>query len=188
MKNGLLEKEKALAKIAREIARCAICQKDKVGLPVAGEGNANAEIVFIGEAPGKEEAKTGRPFIGRSGKVLRKLIAEAGLSEGDVYITSPVKYLPEYVTPTLQDVEHGRLHLNKQLEVIEPKIIVLLGRVAALALLHKNIQVAKEHGTIIEQDGRRYLIVYHPAATLYSPKLRVELVEDFKKLKGLIKT
>jgi DNA polymerase len=180
------EKQIALDKIAKEIANCKICKKDKIGLPVPGEGSPNAKVVFIGEAPGKEEAKTGRPFIGRSGKLLRTLIAEAGLKEKDVYITSPVKYLPKYITPTPEDVAHGRIHLFKQLEIIDPKIIVLLGRVAALAVLEQDISVAKEHGKIIKKDGKQYLITYHPAAPLYSPKLRTEIMKDFKKLKKLL--
>ncbi len=181
-------KQKQLDAIARKIETCAICKKDKIGKAVPGEGNADADIVFIGEAPGKQEAETGRPFIGRSGKLLRALIAEAGLKEEQVFITSPVKYLPKYVTPTEADVDHGRTHLFAQLDIIEPKIIVLLGRVAALAVLKKNISVAKEHGKILKQEDKTYLFAYHPAAPLYSPKLREELVKDFKKLKRLIKS
>jgi DNA polymerase len=186
MKLTLAGKQKALDKIARKIAACKICQQGKVGLPVPGEGNAAADIVFIGEAPGKEEAKTGRPFIGRSGKLLRQLINETGLSENEVFITSPVKYLPEYVTPTPEDVAHGRVHLMEQFKIIEPKVVVLLGRVAALAVLEKDISVAKERGTVVEKDGLKYLMTYHPAAPLYSPKVKAELLKDFEKLKTLI--
>lgn len=186
MKLTLADKQKALDKIARKIAACKICQQGKVGLPVPGEGSANADVVFIGEAPGKEEAKTGRPFIGRSGKLLRQLITEVGLSEDEVFITSPVKYLPEYVTPTPEDVAHGRIHLMEQFKFIEPKVVVLLGRVAVLAVLQKDIAVAKEHGTIVEKDGLTYLMTYHPAAPLYSPKVKAELLQDFEKLKNLI--
>ena len=181
-----MDKQKALDKIAKEIENCKTCKKGKIGVAVPGEGNADADIVFLGEAPGKNEAATGRPFIGRAGKVLRGLIEEAGLKDSDVYITSPVKYLPKYVTPTPADVAHGKTHLDKQLAVIEPKFVVLMGRVAALAMLGRDIQVAKEHGKILEQDGRKYLIAYHPAAPLYSPKVRVELEKDFEKLKKLI--
>lgn len=180
------QKQQKLDAIAKEIERCKVCKKGKVGIAVPGEGDADADVVFIGEAPGKNEAKTGRPFIGRAGKLLRSLIAEVGLKDEDVFITSPVKYLPEYVTPNEADVAHGRTHLNKQLDVIEPKVIVLLGRVAALALLQKNVSVAKEHGKVIVQDGRTYLQVYHPAAPLYSPGLRIEILKDFKKLKRIL--
>jgi uracil-DNA glycosylase len=187
VKKSVSSKQKALEKIAQEIAHCKVCQKDKVGVSVPGEGNADADVMFVGEAPGKEEAKTGRPFIGRAGKLLRGLIAEAGLKDEQVFITSPVKYLPKHVTPTPEEVAHGRTHLFEQIAVIEPKVIVLLGRVAALAVLERNILVAKEHGKVIEQEGKRYLLAYHPAAPLYAPKVKTEIIKDFKKLKTLIK-
>ena len=177
---SLKNKQAELDKIAREIENCIICQEDKVGKAVPGEGNANAEVVFIGEAPGKKEALTGRPFVGPAGKVLRGLIKGIGLKDEDVFITSPVKYLPEYVTPTPNDISHGKTHLFKQLAVIQPKVVVLMGRVATLAMLDTNVAIAKEHGKIIEQDGIRYLITYHPAAPLYDPRVRKEIEKDFK--------
>ncbi len=179
-------KAAALAEIAAEIAACKKCKVKKIGVSVPGEGDADADVVFVGEAPGKNEAVTGKPFIGRAGKLLRALIAEAGLRDADVFITSAVKYLPEYVTPTLADIEHGRTHLFAQLDVIQPKIIVLLGNTAAVALLDHKISIAKDHGTTIQQDGRTYLVAYHPAAPLYSPKLRTEIAKDFAKLKALL--
>jgi DNA polymerase len=184
---SLKSKQLKLAKISREIIQCKICQKDKIGMAVPGEGNADADIIFLGEAPGKKEALTGHPFIGPAGKVLRGLIKQVGLKDENVFITSPVKYLPKYVTPTGEDVAHGRIHLDRQIKVIEPKIIVLMGRIAALAMLKKDIQVAKVHGTIIKQDGLKYLITYHPAAQLYSPKIKKELIKDFKELKKIIR-
>lgn len=180
-------KQKQLDKITQEIVDCKICKKDKIGVAVPGEGNADADVVFIGEAPGKEESKTGRPFIGRSGKVLRALIADVGLKDEEVFITSPVKYLPTYVTPTLQDIEHARIHLNKQLKIINPKVIVLLGNTATIALLHKKVLISKEHGTFIEQGGRTYMMMFHPAALLYNPKVRELIMGDFKKLKRFLK-
>lgn len=181
-------KAAALAEIASEIAVCKKCKVKKIGVAVPGEGDADADVVFVGEAPGKNEAVSGKPFIGRAGKLLRALIAEAGLRDADVFITSAVKYLPEYVTPTLGDIEHGRTHLFAQLDIIQPKIIVLLGNTAAVALLDHKISIAKDHGTVIVQDKRKYLVAYHPAAPLYSPKLRVEIAKDFTKLKALITT
>ena len=97
-------REEQLLKIAQEIESCIECREGKLGRAVAGEGSAYAEIAFIGEAPGKEEAKVGRPFIGRSGKFLRSMIREIGLEEKEVFITSPVKYLPRRGTPTKADI------------------------------------------------------------------------------------
>lgn len=179
-------KAEQLQVIAHEIENCKICKIGKHGKAVPGEGNADANILFVGEAPGRTEAETGRPFVGRSGKLLRKMIQEVGLSEEEVYITSPVKYLPDYVTPKPTDVVHGKTHFDKQVEVINPKVIVLLGRVAALAVLNKNISVVKEHGTIIKENGRKYFITVHPAAALRFTKMKNTLLEDFKKLQRII--
>jgi len=177
-------KQKALDRIAAEIVRCKTCKRGKIGRPVPGEGNPNANIVFIGEAPGKTEAQTGRPFVGRAGKILRDLIQAAGLDAEKVYITSPVKYLPKYVTPTPADIAHGRKHLEAQLKIIAPKIVVLLGNVASKALLpERTISIGSAHGTIVKAGKRDYFISYHPAAPLHSPKLRPVLKQDFKKLK-----
>jgi DNA polymerase len=186
MNSSLSKKQKQLDKIAAEIARCKICQKDKIGVAVPGEGNPDAQVIFVGEAPGKEEAKTGRPFIGRAGKVLRGLLAEIGLSDTEVFITSPVKYLPSYVTPNQTDIEHGRVHLMQQLAVIRPKVVVLMGNVATIALLDKKVAISKEHGTFIEREGITYMIIFHPAAPLYNPNVRELIVEDFKKLKKFL--
>jgi DNA polymerase len=227
------QKQQALKIIAKMIERCRICKKGKIGKAVPGEGNADADVVFIGEAPGKTEAATGRPFVGRSGKLLRGLIAGAGLKDDRVFITSPVKYLPEYVTPTPADIAHGRKHLMEQLDIIKPKVAVLLGATAVRAVFGRNnshprqacpvkgeekadnglskrrensvgasasvplprregagegaqpFQISKIHGTVIRQNGITYLITYHPAAPLYSPKLREKMKKDFRKLKRI---
>jgi len=144
-----VNKAKALDKIAAEILRCKICKRDSIGKPVAGEGNPDAKIVFIGEAPGKTEAIIGRPFIGRSGQFLRANIRKIGLDDlRDVYITSPVKYLPKKGTPSNAQIIHGKTHLIKQLKIIQPKIIVLMGSVATLAVLEEKISIAKSHGQL----------------------------------------
>lgn len=182
-----MNKQKSLDNIAREIENCEICKVGKSGKAVPGEGNPDADVVFIGEAPGKKEAIEGRPFIGRSGQLLRGLIREIGLEEKDVFITSPVKYLPDRGTPTPADIAHGRLHLMKQFAVIQPKVVVLLGRVAAEGVLQRKVAVAKEHGHVIEEkDGMRYFLTLHPAAALRFPnKYKHLLREDFQKVKAL---
>jgi len=191
-----MNKQQKLDKIATEIENCNVCKIGKTGVAVPGEGNPDADVVFIGEAPGKKEAVEGRPFIGRSGQLLRGLIRGIGLDDRkDVYITSPVKYLPNGKdgspggTPTSQDISHGRIHLMEQFAVIKPKVVMLLGRVAAEGVLEKKVAVAKEHGQIIEEkDGIKYFLTFHPAAALRFPnKYKPLLQEDFEKLKGLLK-
>jgi uracil-DNA glycosylase family 4 len=181
-----MNKQQALDNIAQEIENCQECKIGKSGKAVPGEGNPDADVVFIGEAPGKTEAKTGRPFIGRSGQLLRSLIREAGLKEEDVYITSPVKYLPDRGTPTPKDVEHGRTHFLKQLEIIDPKVLVLLGSVAVQGVLGEKLPVKKEHGKVIERNGKKYLLTLHPAAGLRFPPLKKLILEDFSKLPSLL--
>lgn len=183
-----MNKQKALNKIANEIEHCAFCKVGKQGVAVPGEGNPDADVVFIGEAPGKKEAVEGRPFIGRSGQLLRGLIREIGLREEDVYITSPVKYLPDRGTPTQKDIAHGRIHLMKQFAIIKPKVVMLLGRVAAEGVLQKKVTVSSEHGEVIEEkDGIKYCLTYHPAAALRFPnKFKPSLQDDFKKLQLLL--
>lgn len=183
-----MNKQKELDAIASEIEKCKVCKEGKTGAAVPGEGNPDADIVFIGEAPGKKEAVAGRPFIGRSGQLLRSLIREIGFDDTkDVFITSPVKYLPLRGTPTPKDIAHGRIHLMKQLNIIAPKFVVLLGRVAAEGVLQKKVAVVKERGQVIEEkDGIKYFLTYHPAAALRFPnKFKKLLQGDFQKVKSL---
>lgn len=182
----MIRKDIALQKIAREIERCKICKQGKSGKAVPGEGSSNAKVVFIGEAPGKQEAKTGRPFVGRSGQLLRSLIGNIGLSENEVFITSPVKYLPDRRTPTRADIVHGRIHLLKQLAAINPRIVVLLGSVAAQALFGESVSVTKKHGSRVKKEGRVYFFTFHPAAGLRFPKAKQSLLEDFQELRHLL--
>lgn len=183
-----MNKQKSLDQVNDEIIRCKICPVGKSGKPVVGEGSADANVVFIGEAPGKQEAVVGRPFIGRSGQLLRSLIREIGLDEDNMYITSPVKYLPDRGAPTASDIAHGRIHLLQQLAVIQPKIVVLLGRVAAEGVLQKKVAVATEHGEIIEEkDGIKYFLTVHPAAALrFAVKYKPMIQDDFLKLKAVL--
>lgn len=188
-----MNKVRELQKIAGEIERCSVCKQNKSGKAVPGEGNPNAKVVFVGEAPGRMESLTGRPFVGRSGRYLRSLIQKIGLKEDEVFITSPVKYLPagrqglpDRGTPSLSDIEHGRIHLLQQLKIIQPKIIVLMGVVACYGVLHEKIPTVKMHGTILLRYSPIYFITLHPSAAMRFPKVRKLFEEDFKKLKLLI--
>ncbi|QQS23381.1 uracil-DNA glycosylase [bacterium] len=185
---SIKKKTDELLKINRQILKCSVCLKSAKGLLVPGEGSRSAEIVLVGEAPGKNEAVTGKPFIGRAGKLLDSLLETIKLDRNDIFITSAVKYLPKtYITPKPADIEHGRIHLFAQLEAIQPRVIVLMGNTAAMAVLHEKFSIAKDHGKFIIRDGLIYFLSYHPAAPLYSPKLREIIIKDFKKLKRYIK-
>jgi uracil-DNA glycosylase family 4 len=181
-----MDKERQLRTIAREIARCSLCKQGGAGLPVPGEGNPDARVLFVGEAPGKEEAKVGRPFVGRSGKFLRQTMAAVGLVESDVFITSPGHYLPLRGTPSKETVAHGRSHLLKQIAIIDPEIIVLLGKAACFAVLDGTVDVSKKHGTVVEHNGRTCLITFHPAYAMRFPEGKKHFIEDFKKLRKML--
>lgn len=174
-----------LSKIASRIERCRECRKWGTGKPVPGEGDPAARIVFVGEAPGKEEARTGRPFVGRSGKMLRKMFSEIGLDEEKIYITSPVKYLPDRGTPSRENILHGRTHLFEQLSTIKPRIVVLLGKVACFAVLDREISVTRKHGTILRKGETTYFITLHPAYANRFPSAGKKFLSDLHKLKKL---
>jgi uracil-DNA glycosylase family 4 len=183
---GKRDKAKELEEIAAEIGRCPVCRQWGAGAPVPGEGNPDAALVFVGEAPGREEAKTGRPFVGRSGKFLRSVMRESGFDAQEIYITSPVKYLPHAGTPSKDNILHGRVHLLQQLSVIDPKIIVLMGNSACIALLDRRISIAADHGSVIRRDGSVCFITFHPAYAMRFPAGKKAFIEDFGKLKRLI--
>lgn len=176
---------KKLAKIAEEIENCKICQKDSIGKAVPGEGNPNADVALIGEAPGRKESETGRPFVGRSGQFLRSTLEEIGIKPEDIYITSPVKFLPRRGTPSKEQIQHGKVHFDKQMEVIDPRVMVLMGKVAIYGVLGDEIPILKRHGEVIEKDGKRYLITIHPAAAIRFKKFRSVFTGDLLKLKNL---
>lgn len=174
-----------LCEMASICTECALHEgRTKV---VFGEGPSDAKIMLIGEAPGKNEDETGRPFIGMAGKLLSEIIHEAGLNRSEIFITSIVKCRPDGNRKP-KKTEYTKcidLFLSKQIELINPDIIGLLGNSAIYALIgEKNIK--QIHGNLYEIDGQKYMALFHPAAALYSRKLLPELKEDMIKLKELI--
>ncbi|MFH8086776.1 MAG: uracil-DNA glycosylase [Candidatus Aenigmatarchaeota archaeon] len=177
----------SLEEIEKEIKECEECKKGKFGLPVPGEGNPKAKIFFLGEAPGKEEAKTGKPFVGRAGKFLTKILNKIGIKREEVFITSPVKYYPGKRTLTKEEIEHGMTHTLKQIEAINPKIIVLLGNVALKSIFpEENFKVSKVHGKVWKKGNRICFSTFHPASAMRFPRIRKFMENDMKKLKKIL--
>jgi uracil-DNA glycosylase len=149
---------------------------------VPGEGDPNAEIMIVGEAPGKNEDEQGRPFVGRAGKLLDELLAEAGLERSDVYITNVVKARPPgNRDPRADEVAHHMPWLETQLALIQPKLVVPLGR-HALAHFSDGAKISEVHGTEVTERGRTLFPLYHPAAALHNQSLRGTLFEDARAL------
>ncbi len=177
------EKEKILQKINKEIQECKKCDLYKSRThAVLGEGNLNAKLMFIGEAPGGEEDKQGRPFVGRAGKLLTRLIEAAGHKREEFYITNICKCRPpNNRTPTPWEMEACFPYLKEQIQIIDPKVLCLLGATAARAFLGRNVAITKERGSIINWDGRLLYLTYHPAYVLRNPNAEITLFEDIKK-------
>lgn len=156
--------------------------------PVIGEGNHDAAIMFIGEAPGKNEAEQAKPFCGAAGKILDECLASVGITRADVYVTNIVKDRPpENRDPTPQEIELYAPFLDRQIALIAPKVIATLGRFSMDYLLTKyNLgaqQISKVHGTVFDAGDFKIVPLYHPAAALYTRSLLDTLTEDFKVLK-----
>ena len=173
-----------LHKKCRDCTRCAL--REGATQVVPGEGAHNAEIMFIGEGPGKVEDKTGRPFVGPAGKFLDVLLESIDLKREDVFIANMIKCRPpSNRDPQEVEIEACRPWLDKQIEVIDPRVFVPLGRFAMRKFL-PNAVISKEHGNIYERSGRVYFLMYHPAVALYKGSMRSILLEDFKTLKGFL--
>jgi uracil-DNA glycosylase family 4 len=149
---------------------------------VMGDGNADADIVFIGEAPGKNEDEQGLPFVGAAGKFLNEMLAGIGLERKDVYITNIVKYRPPNNRDPHPDEKAAFLpFLRAQMEVIQPKLIITLGRHSMDSLL-PGLQISKCHGQPKRYNGQVYMPLFHPAAALYNGGMRQTLIDDFAKI------
>ncbi|MDP3779214.1 MAG: uracil-DNA glycosylase [bacterium] len=165
--------------------------------PVIGEGNHYAKIMFIGEAPGRVEAQTGRPFAGPAGKILDELLASIGIARKDVYITNVVKDRPpQNRDPLPEEIGLYAPFLDRQIQIIKPEVIVLLGRHSMRYVMEKfdlswQIEpISKIHGQIFEADapyGKIKIIpLYHPAVALYNPDSKDVMMKDFQKIKEVI--
>jgi len=188
-----MTKQAQLEKLNKECAVICPCSlRDTATQAVPGEGSASADILFIGEAPGKKEDLEGRPFIGAAGKFLNKMLESIKMSREDVYITNIVKYRPpDNRDPIPKEIEESWPWLEAQIELIQPKLIVFLGR-HALNRFFTNEQISKVHGKLLKKKFKNiktenFFALYHPAAALYNGGIRETLLEDFKKLLNVIK-
>lgn len=163
--------------------------------PVPGEGNADAKLMFVGEAPGAQEDKQGQPFVGASGKFLGEMLESIGLKREDVYITNIVKFRPpENRDPNKHEIEACMPILFEQIEVIRPKLLIFLGR-HSMNVFFPKLKISEAHGERIEgevvmEDGSKFkqnfLPLYHPAAALYNGSMRKVLLEDFAKIPKIL--
>ncbi|MEM0350673.1 MAG: type-4 uracil-DNA glycosylase [Archaeoglobaceae archaeon] len=186
-----------LEEVAQEILQCKKCELHKTKTRyVVGSGNEKAEIVFIGEAPGREEDIRGEPFVGSAGKLLSEMINAIGLRRDEVFISNVLKCRPpNNRDPLPEEIEACGEYLLRQLEIIKPNIIICLGRYSTEFIFRtfglQFTSITKLQGKIFEIDAWekkvKIIPLYHPAAVLYRPQLRDEYVENFRKIGSLIK-
>lgn len=177
-----------LEKISAEVRVCQKCPLARTRTQaVPGAGNLHARIMFVGEGPGRNEDLQGLPFVGAAGKILDSLLAEAKLKREDIFITNVVKCRPpQNRDPLPEEVEACRGYLERQVALIRPRIIVLLGRHAMDRFL-PGLKISLDHGQPKRCGGQVYFPVYHPAATIYNQALRSDLEKDFRKIVRILR-
>jgi len=181
-------KQQQLDDIAKKIANDDVTPELKKSATqlVFGVGSPDAEVVFIGEAPGKNEDLQGEPFVGAAGRFLNEMLEMIGLKREDVYITNIVKYRPPDNRDPLPDEKEAFLpYLESQLEVIQPRLVVTLGRHSLNCFL-PDLQISRCHGQPKRYKGRVYLPLFHPAAALYNGEMRQTLIDDFASIPVII--
>ena len=176
-----------LAKQSQHCILCRLCESRTTAVP--GSGNPHAEVVFIGEAPGKTEDERGIPFCGASGKFLDQLLASVGMAREDIFITNIVKCRPPANRDPLTDEKTvcATTYLDRQLELINPKVVVTLGR-HALGHFLPDLKISEVHGQPKRFRGRVYISLYHPAVALYNAGMRETLMEDFLNIPRVLRT
>ncbi|MBB1566886.1 uracil-DNA glycosylase [Candidatus Saccharibacteria bacterium] len=187
-----MDKQAELDALAAEIIEAGICSElaDQATQLVMGDGNADADIVFIGEAPGKNEDLQGKPFVGAAGKFLDEMLAAAGLQRPDVYITNIVKYRPpNNRDPLPEEKRQFWPYLMRQLEIIQPKAVLTLGRHSGGGFI-PGLRISQDHGQPrrVRLHELEFVVIplYHPAAALYNGSMRQKLIDDFMRAAAFV--
>jgi DNA polymerase len=177
-----MEKLNELSSVVQQCMKCSLCEKrTKV---VFGEGNPNGTLMFIGEGPGHDEDVSGRPFVGKAGQLLTKMIEAINLKREDVYICNIVKCRPpQNRVPMEEEAEACLPFLRQQVAIIRPKIIVCLGATAARYIINRDIRITRDRGKWYEKGGFQMIATFHPSALLRDPDKKKDAWEDFKALK-----
>ncbi len=171
---------------------CKDCQACRLGETrtnlVFGTGNENAKLMFVGEGPGAQEDLQGIPFVGRAGKLLDDMLAMFYLDRSQVYIANIVKCRPPgNRDPLPEERDACYPWLKQQMDLVDPKLVVCLGRIAAMRFIDPNYKISQQHGQWVQRDGREYTAIFHPAALLRDPRRRPEAFDDMKEIARKLK-
>lgn len=182
------EKRIAAEQLYREVRSCTRCSLATTRTnAVPGEGPLDAEVMLIGEAPGANEDRLGRPFVGQAGAFLEELLAEAGLRRDEVYICNVLKCRPPgNRDPLPSEIDACRSYLDRQIAIVDPLVIVTLGRYS-MARFFPNQSISRIHGKAKQIGTRWYVPMYHPAAALHQQSLRETIVTDFRALPATLR-
>jgi uracil-DNA glycosylase len=180
---GAQKHDDSFEKIAVDVRGCPLCKLSRSRKnAVPGEGQLSAKIMFIGEAPGRSEDEKGRPFVGAAGRILDELLKKAGIERSEMFITNIVKCRPpNNRVPKEDELTACRPYLDRQIALIKPKVICILGRTAYSSLLGGS-SITANRGKIVERAGQKYFLTFHPAAVIYNKGLLSALEADLKKL------
>ncbi|MCD6037702.1 MAG: putative uracil glycosylase superfamily protein, partial [Nitrososphaeraceae archaeon] len=178
----------SLEKIASEVIGCPLCKLSRSRRnAVPGDGQLSSKIMFVGEAPGKNEDEQGKPFVGAAGMILNQALEKAGIKRAEVFITNVVKCRPPgNRVPENDERSICRQYLDRQISLIAPKIICILGSTAYSSILGGK-SITKNRGKIMERNGQKYFLTIHPAAAIYNKNLRSVLNNDLFLLSKEIK-
>ncbi len=183
------EKTKELSELERQVKKCTKCGlcKDRTNV-VFGVGDPDADLMFVGEAPGHYEDVQGEPFVGRAGQLLTKIIESIGFKREEIYIANILKCRPpDNRNPNANEIALCTPHLIKQIEIIRPKIICALGTFAAQTLLDTKEAIGKLRGKFFEYQGTKFMATYHPAYLLRNPNDKKKVWADIKKVRDYLK-
>ena len=179
-----------LEKLRSECLNCKKCALWETRTNVVfGDGNPDTDVMFIGEGPGENEDLSGKPFVGRAGKLLDDMLSLIELDRSKIYIANMVKCRPpKNRDPLGMEQDACADWLNEQIRLIDPKLIVCLGRIAAMSFIKEDFKITREHGQWFDVRGRRVMALYHPAALLRDPRRRPETFVDLKALQSEIRS
>ncbi len=186
-KLNIQSREEVLEELRKKVETCTLCELHKSRTnSVFGEGDINARIMFVGEAPGRDEDLQGKPFVGRAGRLLTQLLNDAGLKREEVYIANCLKCRPpNNRDPLPQELSACFGYLKQQIEIIKPRIIGTLGRYSTYILTGQRGALGTLRGRIFTYNGIKVIAMYHPAYLLRNPNATEVFVEDLKRLKSL---
>jgi len=188
-KESSIKMPNKLQELEKICKNCTLCDLAKTRINVVfGEGNLNAKLMFIGEGPGEMEDKTGRPFVGRAGQLLTKIIENVlNLKRENVYIANIVKCRPpNNRVPTIEEAQTCKPYLLKQIDIVNPEILVCLGKTAFMYLLNSDIAISKVRGQIFEYKGKKVIPTFHPSYLLRNPSAKKDAYKDFLLIKGML--